>query len=169
MIGEAASALETALEKKLRELSQTVADETGYELYDVEYIKSSKTLRVYIADKETGSALIEDCVAVDRGFTPHVEEAEWIPDDFVLEVSSPGVYRKLKSEKHFKDALGEIILVDLSKSLEGDSLPKKLKGAKRVRGVLKECDNEKIILDADGTELEIGFASVKKANLDPDL
>lgn len=165
MIGDAPN----ALEKRFWELSQTVVNEAGYELYDVEYIKKSKTLEVYICDKSTGSALIEDCVAVDRAFTERVEEADWIPDDFVLEVSSPGVFRKLKSQAHFEDAVGELILLDLSEPLSGEALPKKLKGAKKVRGVLKECDSDKIILDADGTELELDIKSVKKANLDPDL
>lgn len=165
MIGEALSSLET----KFLELTQAIVSETGYELYDVEYIKGSKTLRVYIADKETGSALIEDCVAVDRAFTEHVEAAEWIPDDFILEVSSPGVYRTLKSLEHFQNAEGELISVELKSRLEGDSLPKKLKGSKRIRGVLKNSDLEKVMLEVDGYELELGVQDIKKANLDPEI
>lgn len=159
----------TGIEKRLTELSQTVVDELGYELYDVEYVKGSKTLRVYIADKETGSAVIEDCVAVDRGFTEHVENADWIPDDFVLEVSSPGVYRNLKSASHFDSAKGEVIQLELMTKLKGEELPKKYQGAKKLRGVLTDYDDKNIILDADGNELRIEVGNVKKANLDPDL
>ncbi|MEX1099183.1 MAG: hypothetical protein WEB87_02085, partial [Bacteriovoracaceae bacterium] len=112
---------------------------------------------------------IEDCVAVDRAFTPHVEEADWIPDDFVLEVSSPGVYRKLKSEQHFESALGEQILVGTTSPLEDGALPKKFKGGKKIRGVLKEYDNQKLILNVEGTQFEISLQDIKKANLDPDL
>ena len=157
------------LEKKFWELSTAVAAETGYELYDLEYLNRDKLLRVFIADKETGSALIEDCVKVDRAFTPHVEEADWIPDDFVLEVSSPGVYRNLRSGEHLESAVGERILVKTNSPLEQESLPKKMKGSKKVRGILKECDNQKLILDADGIEIEIHFHEIKKANLDPEL
>lgn len=163
----------TGIDKKLSELSQKVVEGLGYELYDVEYVKGSKTLRVYIADKETGSALIEDCVAVDRGFTEHVEEADWIPDDFVLEVSSPGVYRALKTTEHFDSAKGELIQLELMTKLKGEDLPekcrKKYQGSKKVRGVLTNYDDKNIILDADGNELRIEIGNVKKANLDPDL
>lgn len=165
MIGDAPS----ATEQKYFELSKSIVEEAGYELYDVEYIKGSKTLRVYIADKESGTAQIEDCVAVDRAFTEPVEAAEWIPDDFVLEVSSPGVYRNLKTEKHFEDAEGDSISVTLRKELIKEGLPKKLKGQKKIRGVLKSSNKEKIILDADGIDLEIEVGNVRKANLDPDL
>lgn len=171
MVGEVSG----SLEQRYWELAQTVVEETGYRLYDLEYIKGSKTLRVYIADKKTGTALIDDCVAVDRAFTPYVEEADWIPDDFVLEVSSPGVYRKLKTPEHFREALGERIQVDLFKTLGeqgaqgAQDLPKKIKNAKRAQGVLKESDTDKIILDADGIEVVVEVANIKKANLEPDL
>ncbi len=159
----------TGIEKRLTELSQIVVSELGYELYDVEYVKGSKTLRVYIANKETGSAVIEDCVAVDRGFTEHVEEADWVPDDFVLEVSSPGVYRNLKTASHFDSAKGEHVQLELMTKLKDEGLPKKYQGAKRLRGVLTDYDDKNIILDADGNQLRIEIGNVKKANLDPDL
>ena len=159
----------TGIEKRLTELSQIVVDELGYDLYDVEYVKGSKTLRVYIANKETGSAVIEDCVAVDRGFTEHVEDADWIPDDFVLEVSSPGVYRNLKTAAHFDSAKGEIVQLELMTKLKDEELPKKFQGAKKLRGVLIDYDDKNIKLDADGNELHIEVGNVKKANLDPDL
>ncbi|MCO4754610.1 MAG: ribosome maturation factor RimP [Bacteriovoracaceae bacterium] len=165
MIGESPS----AIEKKFLEMSQKVVEETGYDLYDIEYIKSNKTLRVYIADKETGSALIEDCVAVDRGFTEHVEAADWVPEDFVLEVSSPGVYRKLKTEKHFESAIDEIIYVETLSPVVVDTLSKKGKGVKKFRALLKDYTDKKLILDADGTQFELELSQVKKANLDPDL
>ena len=139
----------SAMEKKFLDMSLKVTEETGYYLYDMEYIKGSKTLRVYIADKETGSALIEDCVKVDRAFTDHVEAADWVPEDFVLEVSSPGVYRKLKTEEHFESAIDEIIFIETNEPLD--------------------IVDKKLILDADGTQFELELSKIKKANLDPDL
>ncbi|MBG60232.1 MAG: hypothetical protein CME67_05995 [Halobacteriovoraceae bacterium] len=159
----------SAMEKKFLDMSLKVTEETGYYLYDMEYIKGSKTLRVYIADKETGSALIEDCVKVDRAFTDHVEAADWVPEDFVLEVSSPGVYRKLKTEEHFESAIDEIIFIETNEPLDIEGLTKKGKGVKKFRALLKNILEEKLILDADGTQFELELSKIKKANLDPDL
>ena len=150
-------------------MSLKVAEETGYDLYDMEYIKGSKTLRVYIADKETGSALIEDCVKVDRAFTDHVEAADWVPEDFVLEVSSPGVYRKLKTEDHFESAVEELVFIETNTPVEIEGVTKKGKGTKKFRALLKNIVDKKLILDADGTQFELELSQVKKANLDPDL
>lgn len=152
------------LEAKLFDLTKEVLATTeNLELYDMEYIKGSKTLRVYVCDKETKNAVIEDCVLVDRAFTPFVEEADWVPDDFVLEVSSPGVYRNLKTQEHFELALGENIQLKLKPGLAKNYANKKVLGGKLI-----EFNEEKIKLNSEDKDLEIPFADIAKANLDPD-
>ena len=152
------------LELKLLELTKDVIDTLDdLEMYDMEYIKGSKTLRVYVCNKETKNAVIEDCVAVDRAFTPFVEEADWIPEDFVLEVSSPGVYRNLKTEEHFQAAMDEYIQVKLKPGLAKNYGNKKV-----LEGRLKEFNKDKLKIENEDKELEISFNDIAKANLDPD-
>ena len=91
-------------EQRYTDLSLKVIEECGLELYDLEFAAGSSTLRVFIRDPQTNSAEIDDCVKVDRAFSPYCEELEWIPDNFVLEVSSPGIYRGLKKLEHFEVA-----------------------------------------------------------------
>jgi len=156
------------------ELSKKIVEECGYELYDMEYISGSSTLRVFIMDSATKTAVIEDCVKVDRGFTPYCETEEWIPDDFVLEVSSPGVYRDIKSIKHFELAAGEFVLLKIDPhKLEG-SLRDQLKElgvltSLKLRAKVVEANEEAVNVDVDGEQITIPFVIIKKANLDPEV
>ena len=97
-------------EQKYTELAMKIVAECDLELYDLEFVQGSSTLRVFIRDPKTNTAEIDDCVKVDRAFSPYCEDLEWIPDNFILEVSSPGVYRSLKRLDHF-EAESEVLLV----------------------------------------------------------
>ena len=87
----------TGIEEKLFDMTTKVVEETGFILYEMDYISGSSTLRVFIMNKDTGSAVIEDCIKVDHGFTPYMEEADWVPDDIVLEVA--GAIRYMSDHK----------------------------------------------------------------------
>ena len=162
------------IELKLYEMSLDICKAEGYELYDMVYIPSSSTLRVFIMDPETGSAVIEDCIAVDRAFTEPVEAASWISDDFVLEVSSPGVYREIKTKEHLDQAVDQIVLVvvkgDIDLTQFDGKPPKGVKG-KSFRGTLLSFDEDKIkiSLEKHNAEFYINIEQIKKINLDPNL
>lgn len=160
------------VEQKYTDLSLKVVAECGLELYDLEFVPSSSILRVFIRDPQTNSAEIDDCVKVDRAFSPYCEELEWIPDNFVLEVSSPGVYRGLKKIEHFEAAKGSIISCSILGKLtetQIGNLSKKASKGNKLRGTLKEVTQENIEMDIDGNILSLSFEQIKKANLDPDI
>lgn len=162
------------LEKKFYELSQEVVSEAGYYLYDMEYIKGSKTLRVYIMNKETKTAVIEDCVAVDRAFSEPMEAGDWIPDDIVLEVSSPGMFRKIKTKEHFELSKGERILVLLNKKFgelfEGESFDKKTANAKKILCVLNDVGDDFIEVNLDSEfDLKLNLNDINKVALEPEV
>lgn len=161
----------TGLEEKFFAICSEVVKENEYVLYDMDYIQGSTTVRLFIMDAKTKTAVIEDCVKVDRALSEHFEQ-DWVPDDIVLEVSSPGVYRSLKTLSHFEDAKNEYVLLNLEKSLlaeEIEGLPKGLNKAKKIRGKLLNIDNNEMKVDLDGFELSLKIKQVKKASLDPDL
>ena len=123
----------TGIEEKFFTICCEVVKENGYVLYDMDYIIGSTTLRLFIMDPNTNTALIEDCVKVDRALSPFFEE-DWVPESIVLEVSSPGVYRPLKTLSHFEAVKNEYILLNLDKPLateDFDGLPKGLNKAKK--------------------------------------
>lgn len=162
----------SGLEKKFFLLCEPVVQETGYRLYDLEYIVGQKLVRLYIQDPRTGSALIDDCVKVDHALSEPFEKEEWIPEEIVLEVSSPGVYRHLANLEHFKMSLGEMIAVVIMGQLSEEQTmgaPKGVKGEKKFRGKLTEVNEEDFVIELKGWPLKLNYKQVKKANLDPDL
>lgn len=162
----------TGLEKKFFLMCEPVVQEAGYRLYDIEYVVGQKLLRLYIQDPRTGSALIEDCIKVDHALSPAFETETWIPEEVVLEVSSPGVYRHLSTMEHFKMSIDEMIAVVIMGQLDEAQTagaPKGVKGEKKFRGKLLEVTPDDFTLEVKGFPLKLTFKQVKKVNLDPDL
>ncbi|MES2529282.1 MAG: hypothetical protein V4598_19500 [Bdellovibrionota bacterium] len=162
----------TGVEKKFFHMCEPIVQETGYRLYDLEYVNTSKVLRLYIQDPRTGSALIDDCVKVDHALTPAFESETWIPEDVVLEVSSPGVYRHLSTLEHFKTSIGEIIEAVIMGGLSPEQFegaPKGISGEKKFRGKILEVSEEGLTMEVKNFPLKLTYKQLKKANLDPDL
>lgn len=96
-------------EQKAEALLAPIVEAHQFELVDVEYVKegSGWYLRAYI-DKE-GGITIDDCEAVSRIFSDKLDEADFIEDAYIMEVSSPGLGRPLKKEKDYARSLGKEI------------------------------------------------------------
>ena len=79
-----------------------ITQKHGFELVDVEYVKEAGSwyLRVYI-DKE-GGVTIDDCQNVSRAFNEILDRENYIDDQYIFEVSSPGLTRPLKKEKDYE-------------------------------------------------------------------
>ncbi len=125
-----------SIENKVENLIKEKVETIGYELYDVEYVKEGKDhfLRVYI-DSQNGISL-EDCEKVSNEINQPLDEANIIADQYFLEVSSPGIERLLRKDKHLKDNIGKKVEVKLFKKDE--------EGNKTYTGELKDFNEEKI-------------------------
>lgn len=160
----------SGIEEKFFDICKELVPEHDLELYDLEYISGSTTLRIFIMNPETKTAVIEDCAKIDRALTPAIEEADWIPDSFLLEVSSPGVFRSLKTKTHLEGAIGEFVSATITGNLSDDiakEAPKKIAKAKKFRGQLQQVTDDFIILEIKDFELKLDIDQVKKINLDP--
>lgn len=126
----------------------------GISLWDVEYAKegSRQILRITI-DKENGVD-INDCEAVHRAIDPILDEADPIPVQYNLEVSSPGVERELRLPFHYEVCLGQKVDVKLFTQLNG---------AKQLCGVLDAYDEENSAITVD--ETVIGLDKISKVNI----
>ena len=126
------------IEKKTEELVMPIIERFGYELWDVEYVKegSDYYLRIY-ADKE-GGFTVDDCEAVSRAIDPLLDEEDFISDAYILEVSSPGLTRKLVKDRDFDRSIGRLIRVNRYKAVDGE---------KSYVGNLKEYDNENLTVE----------------------
>ena len=134
------------IEDKVESLIENKIQELGYNLYDVEYVKEGKDyfLRVYI-DKDNGITL-DDCEIVSNGITEILDNADYIKEQYFLEVSSPGVERILKKDKHLKSNIGANVQVKLFKPLDGK---------KQYEGILKDFDSDNIKIETSSQILEI--------------
>ena len=91
------------IEEKVEEgIIKTIID-LGYKLYDVEYVKEGKDyfLKVYI-DSENGIDL-NDCEKVSNSINEILDKEDYIKEQYFLEVSSPGIERVLRKDKHLND------------------------------------------------------------------
>lgn len=162
----------TGVEKKFYELCSKLCSELGLDIYDLDYLKGSHTLRVFIMDPKTKTAVLEDCSKLDRALTPFIEEEEWMPSELTLEVSSPGMFRHLASVAHFEMSIDETIQFTVKTRLVNENfpgIPKSLQGERKVTGVLKSASAEGICVLADEFELNLKYEDIKKANLEPAL
>ncbi len=135
-----------SIEEKVETLLQSKITELGYDLYDVEYAKEGKNyfLRIFI-DKENGIDL-NDCEKVNDGIMDLLDEADYIREQYFLEVSSPGIERVLRKDKHLASAMGERIEVRLYTTID-----KK----KKIDGILTGYDEEKITMTYENDEISI--------------
>lgn len=103
------------------ELLRPVVDMLGVELIDVEWVGSS--LRVVV---DEGDGITTDRLAeVNRVISPILDQHDPVPGRYTLEVSSPGVERKLTRPDHFTRAIGENVIVKLHAGTD----PRRIKGS----------------------------------------
>ncbi|OOB78916.1 MAG: ribosome maturation factor RimP [Epulopiscium sp. Nuni2H_MBin003] len=126
------------------------------ELVDVEFLKEGGNyfLRIYI-DKE-GGINIEDCKIVSRAIEPILDEKDPIKPAYILEVSSPGIDRVLKTEKDFIKYAGSLVDVRLYKPVDG---------AKKFQATFVEKQEDILILEVEGNILKIDKKDVAKIQL----
>ena len=139
----------------VKELIEPVAEELGYFIWDVEFVKEGarRILRVTI-DNEEGIT-IEDCEKMHRAIDPVLDEADPIEEAYYLEVSSPGIERELKTPMHVSACEGWQVEVKLYAPVNG---------AKVFKGILCECPEGKVIIRCGENEIEFDAASVAKIN-----
>lgn len=114
-----------------------ITDRYGFELVDVEYVKEAGNwyLRAYI-EKE-GGITVDDCEVVSRDADVILDRDDCIENSYILEVSSPGLGRPLKKDKHFQQSIGEEVEVRLFRAAEG---------CKEYTGILEAFDKDSVTL-----------------------
>ena len=135
-----------SIEEKVTNLVEPIIEKIGYELYDVEYAKEGKNyfLRIFI-DSEKGIDL-NDCEKVNDAITDILDTENYIKDQYFLEISSPGIERVLRKDKHLEKNIGTDINVKLFKKDEN--------GKKEYLGKLKEYNQNEIVIEQEEKEIK---------------
>lgn len=135
-----------SIETKIEALIEPIILELNYELYDVEYSKEGKDyyLRVYIDNKK--GINLDDCEKVNNAISNILDEADYIKEQYFLEVSSCGLERVLRKDKHLASNIGKNIEINLFKPLDGK---------KQYRGILNSFDKEIITIIIEDLQKKI--------------
>lgn len=147
-------------EARTEELLAPIAAEHGVEIYDVEYVKegSEYYLRAYI-DKPEG-VNINDCENVSRALSDVLDREDFIPEAYILEVSSPGLGRTLKKDKHLAKSIGQDVEIKLFKPIDK---------CKEFAGTLESFDEKELTIrqeDGSGRTFERAEIALIRLALD---
>lgn len=143
-------------EQRTELLLEPIVAKCGVSIYDVEYVREGSDfyLRAYI-DKP-GGVTIEDCEAVSRALSDKLDEEDFIGDAYILEVSSPGLGRTLKKDKHLQMSIGEEVELRTYQPIEKQ---------KEFAGILKAFDQKTITIETDGGERTFARSEVALVRL----
>ena len=143
-----------SVESRVESLLKDIIEDLGYDLYDVEYSKEGKDyyLRIFI-DGSDGISL-EDCEKVNHAIDEPLDRADLIPEQYFLEVSSTGLEKNLRKDKHFISCIGCKIEVKLFK---------KVNNKKSFEGVLEDFKDDKVFLRTDDELIEIDRSNISGA------
>jgi ribosome maturation factor RimP len=145
--------------QQIRQFAEEVAAREGCLLYDLEFFDGpGRTLRVFI-DKDSGGVGVEDCANVSRGLNLRLDVEDIIPGGrYELEVSSPGLDRKLTQAWHFEKALGQTVQVKY-RAEDG--------GTKSYEGRLTGATDKTLSFENSKGPFSLDFANVLKARILP--
>ena len=143
---------------ELQNLLEPSIERLGYELIDLEARLGGKSgvVRVFI-DRPEGISL-DDCEKVSRAVSALLDVEDPLPGQYNLEVSSPGLDRKLTKVSHFQRFAGETVKVQMRFPIEG---------RKRFRGTLVSSNDENIVVEVDGEPHTLPLATIDTARLVP--
>lgn len=143
---------------RVRQLAEDLLSNLGYELVDIDFPGHDEngSLRLFI-DQEGGVGL-DDCTHISRMFGALLDVEDPVPGRYNLEVSSPGLNRRLRRPRDFATRIGETIKIRLARPLDG---------RRRFKGVLKafEAESMTVTLEVDGELFTIPLDETDRCNL----
>ena len=127
----------TTIEKNVYDIVNPIIEKIGYNVYDIIYEKEGKDnyLRIFI-DNEKGIDL-NDCEKVNDAINDILDEKDPIKNQYMLEVSSPGIERRLRSNEHLKKAIDKKIEIHTFEKVENQKV---------LIGILKSYDEDSIVI-----------------------
>lgn len=142
--------------EKVKELVLPILEEKGLKLVDIEMNKGKRpVLRVYIYNPEGTS--IDDCEWVSKRLGALLDVEDLIPTSYTLEISSPGLDRKLKNKEEFNIFKGRDIVIKTKEPIEEKKV---------FRGVLEGLEDENVVIAQDDNKIKIPIENISQAKLE---
>ena len=145
--------------ERVWEIAEPLVVHEGLEMVDVEFCRESRgmVLRLYL--DRTGGISLDDLTRVSRQLGDVLDAHDAVPGSYMLEVSSPGINRRLRRPDHFRRYLGKKVRVRTALPVDG---------RRDFVGVLQSVDADGILLEAGGLSHAIRFAEIGRANYEPE-
>ena len=127
-------------EEKTFLLVSPICTKLGLELVEVSWVKEYNTFFLRIIIDKEGGITVDDATNVSEELSPLLDKEDFIKEEYMLEVSSPGVEKELKSDKDISSSIGEYVHINLYAKVDG---------FKEIEGYLKSFENEEIVIEAN--------------------
>jgi len=144
---------------ELRKLLEPAIERLGYELTDLEVRLSGQGGLVRLTIDKPDGIDLEDCEKVSHAMSALLDVEDPVPGNYNLEVSSPGLDRKLTKLEHFQRFEGETLKVTMRFPMDG---------RRRFRGKLLSSNEENIVVEVDGESYSLPLTMIDSARLVPE-
>jgi len=143
--------------RRVMGLAEDLLENLGYELVDIDYPGGENGVLRLFVDRE-GGVTLDDCAHVSRMFGALLDVEDPISGRYYLEISSPGLNRRLRRYRDFADRIGETVKLRLAVPVAG---------RRRFTGTLKACQPEplRISVEVDGELFEFELHPDDRCNL----
>ena len=146
---------------RIKVIAESAAHENKVEFIHSEVAGSKKSLTVRVYIDKTGGVTVEDCSAVSRKMEAILDADDFIPDAYILEVSSPGLERELYNLADFVKYAGSPAKVRTHTAIDGQ---------RNFKGKITAVEGDQIIFaDKTAGTVRFPYAAVAKANLEIDI
>jgi ribosome maturation factor RimP len=138
-------------------LIEPLVEELGCELWGIEKLQQGRqvVLKIYIESAE--GINVDDCARVSRQVSAILDVEDPIPGEYMLEVSSPGVERRLFKPEHFNVCKGEKVQITLRQAFDG---------RRKFKGLLCGLEDEEVVIRVDDAqEIVLPMDSIERARV----
>ena len=139
-----------------REIGGILSQE-GYELVHVEYLRGHRPLLLRVLVDKEGGVTVDDCQRISELISPVLDASSLLTSRYVLEVSSPGFDRPLTKQEDFARFAGQPVKVKTHAAISGNRV---------FRGTMRGLNGSDLVLDVDGSRVEIPVSEIAAARLD---
>ena len=144
---------------EIQALLEPSIERLGYELTDLEVRLSGNGGLVRLTIDKPDGIDLDDCEKVSHAASALLDVEDPVAGNYNLEVSSPGLDRKLTKVEHFQRFNGETLKVSMRFPIEG---------RRRFRGTLVSSDDENIVVEVDGESHNLPLSMIDTARLVPE-
>lgn len=144
-----------SIESSVQKLVKEIVHNTDIELVDIEYVKEGPFMYLKVFIDKPGGITVDDTADISRVLNKKLDEVDLIKEQYFLEVSSPGIERPFKTDADYQKNIGETVEAKLYKPIDG---------TKAVKGILKEKNENNVVILLGEEIITIELKDISKIN-----